>query len=162
MSGWLRLLNLLALSVLAALTGCQPPVVVGMYGPAPVEHDPSVEITDFSYTPSSSIEVGDAISFSGTTSKSVNSWDCAVIVTVGSQENPVPGWASGIVESAIEPASEEGKSTGQDTAWAGQMTWYPEYGLGQDLPVSAHLEWSDGYVTYNVAALPLTVLPAVK
>ena len=158
----LRALSALAYGLLAVLGGCSPPVIAPMYGPAPVEHDPSVEITDFTYSPDGSIHIGESISFSGKTSQQINYWDCAFIVTVGSQENPVPGWASGIAEYAIEPASEEGKSTGRDSLWAGQMTWYPEYGLGQDLPVSAHLEWSDGYQTEPVMASPLMVLPAVE
>ena len=162
MSAILRALSALAYSLLAVLSGCSPPIIAPLYGPAPVEHDPSVEITDFSYTPASSIQLGESLTFSGKTNQQINQWDCAFIVTVGSQQSPVSGWTSGIAEYAIEPASEQGRSTGRDDQWTGDLVWYPEYGLGQDLPVSAHLEWSDGYQTEPVMTAPLTVLPAVE
>jgi hypothetical protein len=158
----LRRFGLSVLSLLAVLTGCSPPVIAPLYGPAPVVHDPTVAVTDFSYEPASPIQVGDTLRFTATTNRPFSGWEGEIRVLIGSKPtSPLNEPESFAVEVQLNDYGLEADQVGSDGLWTGELTWAVDYGSRQDLPVAAHLEWADGYVAAPVLAAPLTVLPAV-
>ena len=151
----LRHLGLLALGMLAALTGCNPPVGMAVYGPPPVQHDPTVEVTDFSYQPASPAHVGDTLRFTATTNAPFFGWEGEIRVVIGNEQTgPLVGYDSATLEVLLNDYGWEA-----DVA-QGELEWLAEYGPQQELPVAAHLWWTDGYMTEAVFAAPLTVLEA--
>lgn len=157
----LRHLGLLALGMLAALTGCSPPVITPLYGPPPVEHDPSIEFADFSYQPASPIRIGDTLQFRATTSKPFSGYEGEIRVVIGDEQlAPLIGSDAPTVNVLLNDHGLEADEVEGDGVWTGELVWLAEYGPQQDLPVEAHLHWLDGYVTAPVLGAPLTVLPA--
>ena len=160
MARTLRRLGLLVLSLLAALTGCDPPVLRAMYGPPPVEHDPTVEITDFSYEPAGSARVGDTLAFTVTTNKPFRGDQGWIEVDIGSAATPLLGYPASTLWIGLNDSGTSGDQTAGDGIWSGELEWLPAYGAQQNLPVAAHLRWYNGYLKGPVFAPPLTVLPA--
>jgi hypothetical protein len=145
--------------LLAFVAGCDPPVVRAMYGPPPVEHDPTVGIADFSYEPARTIEVGETLRFTATTNKPFSGYAGEIRVVVGdAQTAPLAGYDSPTLQLWLSDNGFPPDQTGADGVWTGEFTWLAEYGLQQNLPVSAHLRWTDGYVTESVSAPSLTVV----
>ena len=157
----LRAISTLAYSLLAVLGGCSPPVIAPMYGPPPVEHDPSIEIADFSYQPASPIRVGDTLRFTATTSQPFDGYGGEIRAVIGEEQiGPLVGHEYPIQHVWLNDHGVEGDEIAADGIWTGELEWLPEYGPQQDLPVSAHLQWADGYSTAPITAPALTVLPA--
>ncbi|GEM_PF-2176416 len=154
-------LGLLALGLLAALTGCSPPVITPLYGPPPVEHDPAVQIADFTYQPASPIRVGDTLRFIATTSKSFDGYGADVYAIIGDEQSaPLIGCETPTLGVWLNDYGVEADEVAADGVWTGEREWLEDYGPQQNLPVAAHLYWTDNYVTEAVHAAPLTVLAA--
>lgn len=162
MARWLRLLHILALGALAALTGCQPPVIVGMYGPPPVEYDPTVDLSDLTYQPASPIRVGDVLTVTASLNKPVQPRDGSILVEFGSEAVPLSGYGVPSIAFWLNDQGYSGDAVAGDGIWTSELEWLPEFGPQQDLPVSAHLQWADGHYTESAGAPSLTILPAVE
>jgi len=160
MDGALRYLGLLVLGLLAALTGCNPGVMKACYGPQPVESDPTVKITDFSYEPAGVAHAGDTLAFTVSTNKPFQGDQGWIQVNIGNSTVPLAGFSAPTLMIGLNDYGISGDVVADDGVWGGDLEWQLEYGSQQSLPVAAQLRWYDGYVKGPVFASPLTVLPA--
>jgi hypothetical protein len=154
----LRSLEMLACGLLTLLAGCDGARIVAMYMPAPPKHDPAVQIVDFSYKPAIP-RLGDTLRFAAAINGTFRSWYGTVKVEIGGSTAPAPGAAPPHLQVLLNDSGRDGDQTAGDGVWGGELEWLPGYGTQQELPVSARLEWADGYLTDPVHAA-LTVLPA--
>ena len=147
------------LAVLGLLAGCywKESRFTAEYGIDLPLHDPTVQLTDFSYTPASPVQPGDTLVFTVNTSNPLYRIDSSVEVRIGSNEHPVAGVAGGVLtqrcrDDGIAPdaAAHDGVNTGQITI---PDSVQPQSGL----PVSTWLSWFDGHNTPELAGPPLDI-----
>jgi len=145
--------------MLAVLSGCSPPVITPMYGPAPTEYDPSVDLADFAYTPEAPIHVGDKLTFMASLNKPIDPLAISVVAEIGSEYAPLAGAGAVSIVEWLNDQGYDGDAIAGDGIWTAELTWSPEYGTQLDVPVSGHLQWANGLADAPVLAPPLTVLP---
>jgi hypothetical protein len=155
-------LSALACGILAILSGCSPPVIAPLYGPAVIDYDPSVELADFTYEPAGPIHVGDKLTFTATLNKQVDPSSVSVIAEIGSEAAPLAGSGAASIVEWLNDQGYDGDGVAGDGIWTAELTWSPEYGTQQDVPVSGHLQWANGFANEAIHAAPLTVLPGVE
>lgn len=136
-------------------TGCPMYGVYAMYGPEPAygiptpPHDPTVQITDFSYTPASPIRVGDELLLVVELNKPTGAG--YVYAAIGNLPSATPT----LRDDGLPPDTQP-----DDGRYACSMLWGPGLPLLDAAPVTAHLAWFDGAPDLTRDAPPLTVLPA--
>jgi hypothetical protein len=153
------------LCMTAALAGCsghryEEIYLTPDYGLPPPKHDPTVEITDFTYTPASPIHINDKQTFTATLNRADQTGYPSLVVEIGSEAEPVVGYAGPIISFRL---SDGGRSHDEETGdgiYSWGYWWLNPRSPQQDIPVTVHLEWADGYHSEPVAAESLTVLPA--
>lgn len=160
MAALLRALSAIAYSLLAVLGGCSPPVITPMYGPAPTEYDPSVELADFTYDPASPMQVGDKLRFTASLNKPIDPSAISVVAEIGSESVPLEGAGAVSIVEWLNDQGYDGDEVAGDGIWTAELTWLADYGTQLDVPVSGHLQWANGFATAPMFAAPLTVLPA--
>lgn len=156
----LRAFSALAYGLLAVLSGCSPPVAIAMYGPAPIEYDPAVDLADFTYTPAGPIHVGDKLTFMASLNKPIDPSAISVVAEIGSESAPLADYSEVSIVEWLNDLGEDGDEIAGDGIWTAELTWSPDYGTQLDVPVSGHLQWANGFANAPILAAPLTVLPA--
>ena len=140
------------LVAVALLAGCPIPGIYGLYGPQPAygvtppPHDPTVQITDFSYSPSSPIRLGDTLTFTAQLSHPAQGSSLEVVLG-----DPAVNFA---------PLRDDGRAPddiANDGVYRGTALWKPSFGLAQDKPVKVQMTWYDGAPGGELAGPPLTV-----
>ena len=140
------------LCAVGLLAGCPAPLAIGVYGPQPAygvtppPHDPTVQITDFSYTPSSPIHRGDTLTFTAKLSRPAPG--NALEVVLG---DPARNFAA-LRDDGLAPDDHA-----NDGVYRGTAVWKYSFGLAQDEPVKVQMTWSDGVPGGELAGPPLTV-----
>jgi len=160
-----RVLRLLLAAVVFLATGCPYTKVVGMYGiqPAygvePPVYDPSVTVTNFDYDPAV-LQTGETINFTAITSRALLDYEGNVVVEIG---DPSAGsvWAipDGGVRVYMYDDGTHGDGVPFDGVWSGRYSC-PTFNVPvYNLPVTAHIQWADGYVSEEFSGNSLSILP---
>ncbi|MBN2081612.1 hypothetical protein JW859_05310 [bacterium] len=163
-----KVLRLLLALVVFLATGCPYGKIVGMYGiqPAygiePPPHDPSVSVTNFDYEPAV-LQVGETINFTAITSRALLDYEGYVVAEIG---DPEAGsvWATphGGVRVYMRDDGSDGDGVAQDGVWYGHYTCPTISTPYYNLPVTAHIQWTDGYASEDFTGNSLSILPAVE
>ena len=129
-------------------SGCRVPLygAVAMYMPDIPDHDPTVAIQDFSYSPASPVQAGTSIEFRVTTNKPTDAG--YVTVNVGGPGN------------LFFQLNDEGyapDAQAEDGIWTGEWTVPIQSPAGM-YTVSALLNWWDGFSRLELAGPPLTII----
>jgi hypothetical protein len=148
----LRLYCIIALA-LAGATACGNGINSGtarpLYGMGPPEHDPSVVLQDFSYTPASPIHVGDALTFTLRLNHPLVRTDAAWLnVELG---NPSLAGLK-LKDEGLAPDSVAG-----DGIYSGSFYW--TLSSTDEIIPTAKLHWRDGAPVQQLSGPPLMVLP---
>ena len=142
----------LALVAAAWLAGCHTPIFSPAYGMQPLygidwpPHDPTVAITDFSYTPQSPVHIGDTLSFTTTLNHATDGANLEVAIGQSAVQYAMLqdyGWAP--------------DARAHDGIYSGTLEWQPAFGPITNQPVVVRLIWYDGYPGLELAGPPLTV-----
>jgi hypothetical protein len=160
-----RALTKAMLVLCAALAGCSGHRYIETYsivdyGGPPPKHDPTVEITDFTYTPASPIHINDKQTFTATLNNSMRRDEPSIVVEIGSELQPVEGYAGPVISLRLSDGGRSREEETGDGIYSWGYWWLSPRSPQQDIPVTVHLEWADGYHSDPVYAEPLTVLPA--
>lgn len=134
--------------------------LVQPYSVPPPPIDSTVKIEGFTYTPASPIKVGDRLTFTASFNRPVLPEAGELKILIGSKDQPLVGYAPNGMLVTANDEERDGDLVYFDGIWTSELIWLEVMGAQQDLPVSAHLEWSNGFVSEEVFAAPLTVLPA--
>jgi len=163
-----KALRLLLAAVVFLATGCPYTKMVGMYGiqPAygiePPPHDPTVSVVDFSYEPAV-LHAGGKANFTAVTSRALLDYEGYVIVEIG---DPDAGsvWAvpDGGVRVYLNDYGTDGDEVAQDGVWTGHYTCPTVGAPFYNLPVTAHIQWTDGFVSEEFLANSLSFLPGAS
>ena len=147
----------LGLGLVALLAGCPNTYSVGVYGMPPAEHDPDVEITDFSYTPATDVHVGDTITLQVTLNKPAEIDAGFIGIYTGNVSDILD--ISLLEAYALNDYGYGADQTALDGVWTGEYTWPDPPGAVTTLPFFVRLNWYDGYATDYFRGPDLTVLP---
>ena len=154
-----------AICIIAALfAGCsggtwQRPYATPAYGsPQPphvdrpsAPYDPTLRLTDFSYTPASPLHLGETLQLSARTNHGFTGSAVHVYVKAGENEPVYPlAW--------LRDDGQAPDDTAGDGQWHGFLEWAPSFGLRTDALITARLWWRD-HPAQVVDGPPLTVLP---
>ena len=148
----LRALWRAALIGVAWVAGCHVPVwvpaygAVPLYGMPPTPHDPTVQITDFSYEPASPVRIGDTLTFTTTLNHATNGAYLQVVIG----EPPVNF-------AMLNDYGIAADAHAYDGIYSGLLEWTPAFGPIANEPMVVHLSWEDGAPGLELAGPPLTV-----
>lgn len=136
-------------------TGCKANSYSYVYGMPPPLHDPTVALTEFSYTPAEGAHVGDRLTFTAVINQQKLLDGGYVEVRLG---DPATGPGNFLVE--LHDYGTPPDVTAGDGIWSGEYVWPPTLAPESGLLVFARLYWADGFVNEPLSAAPLTILPA--
>lgn len=134
----------------ALFTSCPMYGTVGPATPQPElpAHDPTVQITDFSYAPASPVQAGVEITFTATLNKPTDAG------TVWVYLGPPPGARF----ADLNDRGYQADTVAGDGIYTGSGIWETWLKGVVDTPVMAHLWWYDGYPEQLMGAAPLTII----
>jgi len=154
--GWTwRAFHRLALVALGLICGCGPGNSSWpMYGIGePLPHDPSVVLTEFSYTPAGPIQASDTLTFTARTNQSTDAGYVVAHVHDGSHF----GRYALLYDGGIAP-----DAAAADGVWTGTLTWQADWPTPAAAKVHAELRWDDGYKSQVLYGPRITVEPDGK
>lgn len=116
------------------------------YGMPVPEHDPSVTLVDFTYTPAGPVRIGDKLLLIAHSNKPFNAGYIEALI--GSSRQPF---------AALNDSGHAPDQTAADGVWTGAVQWQELFPQGQDLPVCVELRWYDGTPGQILSGPPLDV-----
>jgi hypothetical protein len=149
------------LAVLAGLAGCSVPVGgEALYGPPSAPGDPTVAITDFSYTPAGPIYLGDKVRFTARLNKQpprdqIN-W---LVLRLGgaafAMANPSAVYPDYLY---LNDSGLDGDTAANDLIFSKEMEWGAPYTPVAGLPVVVEWDWWDSTPDLQRIGPPLTII----
>lgn len=153
-----KLLLYMVSGLCALLAGCFGGSTEALYGPPnPPPHDPTVTLTDFSYTPATGVRAGDTITYTVTASKTINFDAGQVRVQLGTQEQPIAGVTSRTLFAWPKDDGNAPDAVAGDGVFTAERQIPPFVKPQQGIPVVAEIDWFDDNPGQSIQGQPLDI-----